>query len=33
MGTVRNPAIASASAIFVSTIVGFVIHLSNNKNN
>ena len=32
-GIVRNPAIASASAIVISTIVGFVIHLSSNKNN
>ncbi len=32
IGTIRNPAIASASAIVVSTIVGLLIHFFNKKN-
>jgi sodium/pantothenate symporter len=33
VGTIRNPAIASASAIVVSTIVGFIIHKMNKRSN
>ncbi len=33
VGTIRNPAIASASAIVVSTVVGFIIHKMNKRSN
>ena len=33
VGTIRNPAIASASAIVVSTFVGFIIHKMNKRSN